>query len=413
MKKLLSIILVICCIAALCGCETVEKISEVDLPPVPTADAVEEAAPSAEVPNAVTETEHQHIIINVETTEHEAYDPQQGTELILDFSYETPYVHIPANVAAEDSINEFIAMLNESYYTGDTYGIVYDSGCAPGYNNMLTMAEDNYNYIVNSAVNFESELATLGCHRSVNVQRLDEGVLSLCYYDYINMGNGQESIAYKAYNFDTRSGELLTLDALSSDTDAMKAFVVSYIQEEQGAELDIIFSEGNWYFSHRGLHIVTDTYDAEGAEAGTWEYVVPYSALAEYLKPEYIPDEIDQTASFTVVPAEALSESSKEIIDILKFQDDGEALYLVAEGMAHNVRISRVDYIDGFFETERLWYCSTMEDCALQLLTNVPEGMPELKLSYTDADGEHELYLSQSGEDGSFLLVDGSIEAVG
>jgi hypothetical protein len=54
-----------------------------------------------------------------------------------------------------------------------------------------------------------------------------------------------------------------------------------------------------------------------------------------------------------------------------------------------------------------------MEDCALQIVTDIPEGMPELKLSYRDATGEHELYLSQSGVDGSFIFVDGSIEAVG
>lgn len=415
MKKIVSLILLLSLIMALCGCETVEKVTDIELPPVPTADA---AAPfeSAEPLKPVTETKHQHIIIKNETTSLEAYDPQQGTELILSFSYETPYVHIPGNTVAETAINEFIAMLNESYYTGDTYGVVYDSGCAPGYINMLTLAEDNYNYIVNSAVNFEGGLSTLGCHRSVDVQRIDESVLSLKFYDYLSMADGRESLAYKCYNFDTRTGELLTLDSLSDDIEAMKAFISANIQEREVREFDIAFSEGNWFFSDKGLNIVAESELSDELEPdinGNWEYPVSYSALAEYLKSEYIPEEITETASFAVVPAEALSESSKEIIDMLRLQDDGQALYLVADGAAYNVRISCVDYTDGFFETERLWYCSVMEDCAVQLVTNVPEGMPELKLSYTDANGEHELYLSQSGEDGSFILVDGSIEAVG
>ena len=98
---------------------------------------------------------------------------------------------------------------------------------------------------------------------------------------------------------------------------------------------------------------------------------------------------------------------------MLKVSEDGQTVYFVADGRANDVRISRVDYLDGFYDTERLWYCSVMEDCALQIVTDIPEGMPELKLSYRDAAGEHELYLSQSGVDGSFIFVDGSIEAVG
>lgn len=416
MKKLVSLILLLSLVVALCGCETVEKVAEIDLPPVPTADIAEEAEQITEPQNMVTETEHQHIIIKNETTELEAYDPQQGTELILSFSYATPYVHIPGNAAAEENINEFIAMLNESYYTGDTYGVVYDSGFAPGYSNMLTLAEDNYNYIVNSAVNFEGGLTPLGCHRWFTVPRIDESVLSLRFYDYLSMADGQEKIGQKNYNFDTRTGELLTLDSLSDDSEAIKTFISSDIQESEGGQFDVTFTEGDWYFSHRGLHIITETGGADTLDSGvkaSWEYAVSYSELADYLKPEYIPAEITDTANFGLVPAEALSESSKEIIDMLKFHDDGQALYLVVDGQASNVSISRVDYTDHFYVTERLWFCSVMEDCALQLLTNIPEGMPELKLSYTDAEGEHELYLSQSGEDGSFILVDGSIEAVG
>ena len=417
MKKIISLILLVCCMAALCGCEAVEKVSEIDLPPVPTAGIAAEAEQTSEPQNVLTETQHQHIIIQSETTELEAYDPQQGTELILSFSYATPYVHIPGNISAEENINEFIAMLNESYYTGDTYGVVYDSGCAPGYINMLTMAEDNYNYIVNSAINFEGGLTPLGCHRWFTVPRIDDSVLSLKFYDYLSMADGQEKIAYKCYNFDARTGELLTLDSLSDDSEAMKALISSNIQESEGREFDIAFTEGNWYFSNRVLHIVTESEvldDKVPNVNGTWEYSVSYPELAEHLKSEYIPAEITDTADFTVVPAEALSESSKEIIDMLKFHDEGQALYLVVDGQANNVCISRVDYTDHFYVTERLWFCSVMEDCALQLVTDIPEGMPELKLSYTDAEGEHELYLSQSGEDGSLLLVDGSsIEAVG
>jgi hypothetical protein len=54
-----------------------------------------------------------------------------------------------------------------------------------------------------------------------------------------------------------------------------------------------------------------------------------------------------------------------------------------------------------------------MTDCAIQLVTLIPEGMPNIKISYTDAQGEHSMLLTQSGEDGSIILVNDDIQAVG
>ena len=107
MKKLICVFLVVS-LLSLCGCAALEDITG-DLPPVPTAaPAVESIIPQVTAAPGITETEHQHIIINFDKTEQQAYDPQQGTELILSFSYETPYVHIPGNAAAEEKINEFL-----------------------------------------------------------------------------------------------------------------------------------------------------------------------------------------------------------------------------------------------------------------------------------------------------------------
>ena len=437
MKKFISLFLILCCAVSLFGCDALEKIGEVELPPVPTPAAMEESAEPASEAEVRTETEHQHIIINFDKTEQQAYDPQQGSQLILSFSYETPYVHIPANTNAEENINEYIAMLNESFYTGDTYGVVYDSECAPGYINMLTMAEDNYNYIINSALNLDSGWANfeLANHRSVNLPRCDDRVLSLRYYDYINLGGVHGGYAYRGYNFNTASGELLTLESLSDDSESLKAFLKSYLleqvnesaqlQERMMGVLDVegmptkeealsaLVREGSWYMDDNGMIIVSDLYELGPYAAGIFEFNIPYSELAAYIKPEYIPDAVTESGSFSLATADAGAEISKEIIDMLRIDEDGQSIYLAAEGTVRNVRLARVDYTDRFYETETLWQCSIMCDCALQLVTNVPEGMPELKISYSDAGGEHVFYLSQSGLDGSFILVDDSIEAVG
>lgn len=435
MKKLISLILLVS-VLSLSACGVSEVVNNVSLPPVPTSEPAEAEATAAPAPSEpVTETSHQHIIINFDKTELQAYDPQQGTELILSFSYETPYVHVPANVSAEETINEFIAMIDESFYTGDTYGLVYDSGCAYGYNNMLTMAEDNYNYIVNSTINFEGKGFELANHRTVSVERCDEELLTLLYHDYVNLGGVHGSYGYRAYNFDLKDGSVASLDSIAEDPEYLRIFLLNYminavdgdeelqqrmagfVNEEGMPSLEdalaALIREGSWYFTEDGITIFSDLYELCSYAAGIIGFKIPYSELEGYIKAEYLPEETAGEAAFSVVPAEELRESSKEIIDMLKLQEDGQTVYLVAEGKARDVRISRVDYADGFYETERLWYCSEMEDCVLQLVTAIPEGMPELKLSYSDLSGEHVFYLSQSGVDGSLILVDEGIEAVG
>ena len=102
------------------------------------------------------------------------------------------------------------------------------------------------------------------------------------------------------------------------------------------------------------------------------------------------------------------------MIDKVVVDENGTALCIEAEGTVYDVRLSKVDYADRFYETALLWSCSYMNDCILQLNAAIPEGMPNLMVSYRDADGtQHKLLLTQSGEDGSYILSDENIEAVG
>ena len=79
--------------------------------------------------------------------------------------------------------------------------------------------------------------------------------------------------------------------------------------------------------------------------------------------------------------------------------------------------MSSVDYFDyngSFNESAVHWSCSGMENAAVQLVTEIPDGMPNLKIAWRGAAGEQSVFLTQSGEDGSLILMPGdSIEAVG
>ena len=139
MKRTLALLLLAVFAFGLCGCE---KISSIELPPLPTVTP--EVAEAAE-PAAQTETESAHgLIVSIKRSTKQAYDPQDGSKLILTFSYDTPTVYIEGGEAAAAAINEQTALMEDTFYSGNGYGT--------GYNDMLTMAEDNYNYIVSSGI---------------------------------------------------------------------------------------------------------------------------------------------------------------------------------------------------------------------------------------------------------------------
>jgi hypothetical protein len=147
-------------------------------------------------------------------------------------------------------------------------------------------------------------------------------------------------------------------------------------------------------------------------------FTIPYASLEGYVDEQYLPVKREGEASLGVVKLDEVEDGTVKSIGRLDISE-GEHLYLTVQGKAYDVSVSKASYYDQgegatFYERERLWYASFMEDCALQLNVIVPEGMPDLMISYTDADYvEHRLLLSESGADGAPVLVDDTIQAVG
>ena len=138
MKRILALLLLAVFAFGLCGCE---KISSIELPPLPTvtpevAEAAEPSATPAAEPAAQTETESAHgLIVSIKRSTKQAYDPQDGSKLILTFSYDTPTVYIEGGEAAAAAINEQTSMKEDTIYSGNGYGT--------GNNEMLTKAHSN------------------------------------------------------------------------------------------------------------------------------------------------------------------------------------------------------------------------------------------------------------------------------
>lgn len=445
MKKLFSLILALSMVLALAGCS---GLSSLELPPLPDVEAIKaEEAAKAEAEAAAQAAEAQtlmeaealpaesgtlanHVIVNVSSQKEVYFDPQNETEPILEFSWDTPAVYVEGRDDVTAAINEHIAAINETYQTGNDYGY----GTSTGLNLLLEMATDNYAYIVNSGEDYLPMLYS--SDQSVRVPRADENALSLVYNTYEYTGGAHGNYVDRAYVFDTGTGERVTLEMLAVNSDELKNFLKEYMvslyEKDEGGyyseripesflidttpadAIGALVREGSWYLGADGLVIFSDIYELGPYAAGICEFTIPYTELEGRLDSRYMPTEKSGQGSFSIIRQSELSDGSAQIIDRVTVDAEGEQLCIVAEGIVYDITLSSVSYMDKFYETAQLWRCSYMNDCMLQLDVTVPEGMPNLMLSYVDGTGEgHSLLLTQSGEDGSIILADDDIEAVG
>lgn len=436
MKKIFAMILVLALGLSLCACEELEKLQRVELPPLPTVEPSQE--PGQEPEPQTTEEPlvseepasaadlGSRVIVNINGSSEVFNAPDNESQRILTFSYDTPQVHIEGNDVASAAINDHIAVLNELYYSG--------TGNGDGLNSWLEMALDNYSYATDTGAEIAIELSS---DRTASVLRADNSVVSLVFSTVTYAGGAHGNYLERGYVYDTQTGELLTLEKLSEDSDAFKQYVLEYITdlaengeeykncsflqsaEDLSATLAPVVREGSWYFDENGLVVFSDVYELGSYAEGIIRFTIPYEALAEQIDAKWLPVERQGgEGSFTVSLQSDVAPGSVELLDKVTVSESGAELCLKAEGTVYDISISSVEYADyshKFFETDRHWNCSYMQNCAIQLLTDIPDGMPNLMIRYTTADGTaHHYLISQSGEDGSIILIDAeSVEAIG
>lgn len=429
MKKIMALILVLALAATMCACDELEKLQQVELPPLPTVEPSQEPEttpePAEESPEPSPEPLElgNRVIVSITNNTEIHNAPDNEAQRILTFSYDTPQVHIEGNDAAAAAINDHIAVLDELYYSG--------TGNGDGINAMLEMALDNYSYAMDTGAELGLEYSS---DRTVSVPRADNAVVSLILSTNTYTGGVHGNYFDRGYVYDAQTGELLTLEKLTSDADAFSAFAASYLVElakndETYASLDLIedlpsamaalLREGSWYFDDNGLVVFSDVYELASYAEGIIRFTIPYGALEDYIDAKWLPTQRQSgDGSFEVSLLSDVPSGSVEIIDRVTADSEGLELCLKAVGTVYDVSISSVEYADyshKFFETASHWACSYMSDCAIQLVTLIPEGMPNLMISYTTADGvHHHSLISQSGVDGSISLTDAeSVEAIG
>ena len=436
MKKLITLVMLAALSVSLFGCSAMDALKRVELPPLPTPRAQETAeetpVPTAESVVAPTPESKlpEHVVVGIRRTENDCYDPENGTVKILAFSYDTPEVYIEGREAATEAVNEYIARLDETYVTGNDYGV----GTSDGMNILLEMAQDNYTVAKENHLDIPLEFAS---DRSARTARLDAKCLNIIFTGYLYTGGAHGNYGDTAYVFDAESGEPLTLDKLSGDTAALTAYLAGELERLRTEDKEGYFSEritedyfidttpaqalaalvrdGAWYFDNEGMCVFSTPYEIAPYASGIVEFHIPYASLSGHIDAKWLPEERTGEGKLSVLYASELENGSTEVIDRVQANENGAELAVLVEGSIYQVTLSKVEYSGSFYETRRLWGCSYMKDCALQIAADIPDGMPNLMLSFLDAAGTpHSLLLTQSGEDGSLILMQADeIRAIG
>ena len=423
MKKILSALICVCMIFSICACAG-PAAGGTEASPSPAAEKPEANETPAGGEKTASEGAYgaqlsDRVMIRYVKT-LESFVAPDDTVILL-YSYVTPTILIEDKDEQTAAINEQLCLLDEAYISG--------SGSEPGKNEILEDALDNFSYVMGK----DADLGTsFSAARTAVSTRADGSVISFRYSKNIYTG-GSPLYGYFAVNFSPETGEKLTIDALSTDPAAFKQILtdgviaaarsnsVLYSQlSENDADIDAslaaVVREDNWYFTDEGIAFIPDYGDIKPAEQ---DLLVPYSALVGVMDEKYLPVKRDGDGAFDVVRVGDVADGTVQVIDRL-IVAEGEELYLKIDGTAYDVTISSFFY-DHFAEgdarfhaKDRLWYASYMTGCALQIQTIVPNGMPDLMVTYTAANYQpHRVFISQSEDGRGVALVDDTIQAVG
>lgn len=392
-------------------------IQETPAPETPVPELPEEAPPS--VQPAEEEERENGFFVHFEHSTREAFDPAEGKEKILSFSWDRVQVLSDEYPAAAEKITETLAGMEDAWYTGGSVEDGYDYG----YNGMLEIAEDNYGFAAEYGGPMELE-----ADRTVSVVHADSDYCAFLISTYYFTGGVHGNYATEAVCFDSQTGERLTLDSLSSDPEAFRSRLLEEMlrlaeEDQDGYYSDrlsltepgnyatafaALLREGSWYPGRDAFYLFSTLYELGPYAAGITEFAIPYENLKGLLDERWIPRQTEGEAGLRIEPVTQVSEGSVEIADLLVIGEGGETVLLICEGELADLEIFScgIGYEDRFYPDRELYYCGRVKDAAVQMALLMQGDLPDTMIRYRDGSGEHELLISLSGEDGRYLLTE-------
>ena len=418
-KKGLSLLLCAALSLSLAACSTKPE-TPAQPTAEPTAIPVTAAPETTAAPTETPAAENRNVPVISVRCENEDFYTADNAALLLVYACAEPSVSMNGNDAAAAAINEALHKQYTDFAVGAESGSEYSIS---GKENYLAAAKEE---LARQTENGDaSGFSSYSLMRQMNVRYNARYLLSITYDDTSYLGGAHGYTGRCGHTFDIRTGRELTLADLTDNYDAFLSAAVDQLKDiiSYGAEyaayglnegyedqLAGLFRDGNWYFSDEGLVLMANPYELASYAAGLIEFTLPYAWLAYEISADYLPGSDD-------APDGSLSGEMRESAEGATYVYDdgtngtGACVTFTAAGTVEDVHIRAVTYLEyanAYRLDSTVWYASLLSDGeSVCVQTWIPDVMPNLAISWRDAAGEHTSYISQSGMDGSLVLMDG------
>ncbi len=412
MKKLLAVLLAACLLLSAAGCaEHPIETQPVETAPteqtVPATEATEATVPTTEETQAPTEpTEPESYELSFSyismPLRYEAIQAEDGSYL-CEFRYQDVALILEdaevAGLVTMDLLNKIDETEFDSVYNAAVADGAGQNGKSPYYIN-----------IYYSPVRMDSSVLSLaGTETSCTSEYYADTICKAVTYDLVT-GN---RVSYRDILVaDCNRAELcnLIIEALAPQDQAGDLFFdyKDTIFELLGDSSS--FTE-NWYFTTEGLCFFFPVYEIAPYATGTVTAVVPYDKLLGFLEDAWFPPEMPEATGNVTAELfyQADLSSFKQFAEVT-VDDGGEMVLIHTDKLLRNVRIDIGSWdMDGVVFTPDCTVFATDTLCATDAVvveTYIPDAAPNLRLSYVSGGQTYVYYISQSGMDGSILLLE-------
>lgn len=418
MKKLVCMILALSLVLSMTACGT-KSPAETD--PTTPDNGVETVAP-----DTTTATGDNGAALETVDPNYPDYQVDPSHEFHLP-------VTVTNNVVVEDSVMEnsdftFVLSYNDTMVNSDDLSvdrnIRYDMETAMV--DIRAMADEILESMKYADANGEPLVSDGFVDYVLNPQRTDERVISFSGH-VTSFANGalHPTTVMKGMNYDGTAGLRLTLwDVLQADEkdQVVKEMVLSKLADmdsdgslglfpeyPDAVESHFIPEDENsksWYLNRDGMVVFFSAYELAPYATGAVEVTLTYAELEGILKEEFLPVENTAAADgdFVAYPAEDGSPNYVAVKDW-----DCAGVDLATTGNVRDVVVELVTSYDGenYTTLGTLFTASFLEGGkTVRLMVDLPDVIPNLRLTYTGANGTQVRYITQSGEDGSILLLE-------
>jgi Protein of unknown function (DUF3298)/Deacetylase PdaC len=288
MKKLVVVLLGIVVSISLTACLHNQIVEPADTKKVTVEQTLDEKTLSAKVEaennieRNTKEATNSNAYIDITYVDKSREIRDKNGNLLLTVTSNLPVVTIKDNSEATEKINEYFDERQKKQEETIKEYIEY--------------ATDNYTLLNTDQLKYWNGY---GLGEIYTSERVDSSVISIVNNSYEYAGGAHPNTTRTAQNFDTQTGQFLTLADVLTDVNKGTEFINNYLLtkmkesedtvgffEDYESSVKDILTDHTWYLTDEGFVVISNVYIVSPYAAGIQEYVIPYSEFP-YLVEKY------------------------------------------------------------------------------------------------------------------------------